>query len=176
MVQRTRHNKAPSVSLTTLLVVGEGADDKAFINHMKALFHQRQIGKVGPKIEAGNGGSADVIITNTLRMFKTAAYDRKLLVLDSDLPPTAAKAKAANKAGFELILWSPLCLEGALLNVLGEAINPNETSQQLKKRLHPRLATGHTQSEAYAQLFPRTVLEHTANLSVTAVRQAITNS
>ncbi|MFL0807998.1 MAG: hypothetical protein K6L60_11995 [Oceanobacter sp.] len=170
---RRKNNKQRTVAETTLLVVGEGADDKAFITHMKGLFYQRQPGQKGPKIEAGDGGSADVIITNSLRTYRNTAYNRKLLVLDSDLPPSSVKAKKAAEAGFGIILWSPECLEGALLDVLEESVNVHETSQNLKVRLHPLLSGSHTDSKAYAKLFPRPVLEKSRNDSVNQVRDML---
>ncbi|WP_221796227.1 hypothetical protein [Oceanobacter mangrovi] len=170
---RQKNSKQRTVAETTLLVVGEGADDKAFITHMKGLFYQRQPGQKGPKIEAGDGGSADVIITNSLRTFRNAAYNRKLLVLDSDLPPSLAKARKAEEAGFEIILWAPQCLEGALLDVLGETVNSHETSQNLKARLHPQLADHHTKPEAYGVLFTKPVLDNTQNASIIAVKDAV---
>ncbi len=171
MAQRKR-----KVVVVTLLVVGEGADDKAFIKHIKSLFHSRSRDSKGPKIEAGDGGSADVIITNTLRTFKDTAYNTKLLVLDADLPPSPAKIRAAKENGFHIILWAPQCLEGALLDVLGEPVNTHETSQNLKKRLHPQLPRHHTQPEAYATLFTKPVLETTSNQSVIEVRNIIAQS
>ena len=170
-----KRKKRRTVAQTTLLVVGEGADDKAFISHMKGLFYQRQPGQKGPKIEAGDGGSADVIITNSLRTYRNAAYNRKLLVLDSDLPPSQPKVKKAKEGGFEIILWKPQCLEGALLDVLGEPVKAHETSQNLKTRLHPQLAGHHTKPESYGNLFTKAVLEATQNTSVMAVKQAISD-
>ncbi|MFP8966774.1 hypothetical protein ACKC9G_09380 [Pokkaliibacter sp. CJK22405] len=170
-----RKAKRPIVK-TTLLIVGEGADDEAFINHMKELFFRRQKGNKGPKIESGDGGSAGNIITNALRTFKADEYDCKLFVLDSDLPPNAEDSKKAREGGFDIILWSPQSLEGALLDVLGERVNEHETSQDLKKRLHPRLNGPHTQSRSYAALFPKVVLESTTNSSVVDVRNAISDS
>lgn len=154
---------------TTLLVIGEGADDQAFINHMKGLYCPRECGRVA-KVEAGDGGSPGNIITTAIRTFRGVDYDRRILVLDSDIPPSAAEEKQARSAGFEIILWSPQCLEGALLEVLDERVGEHETSQRLKARLHPRLAGPHTEAAAYAPLFPQAVLDATTHDSVVAVR------
>ena len=91
-------------------------------------------------------------------------------MLDSDIPPSAAEVKQARSAGYQIILWSPQCLEGALLEVLGERVGEHETSQGLKARLHPRLAGAHTAVAAYAPLFPQAVLDVATNGSVVAVR------
>ena len=157
---------------TTLLVVGEGADDKAFIDYMKQLFCPRNCGRTA-KIEAGDGGSAGNVIENAIRSFKSIDYDRRILVLDSDLPPTIEQEKRPQRNGYCIILWSPQSLEGALLDVLGEKVGDYESSQKLKQRLHPRLAGKHTTPSAYRILFPLSVLEQTHNVSVSQVRATL---
>lgn len=162
-----------SARQTALIVIGEGAADQAFITHMKGLFNPRG-SSLSLKVEAGDGGSAGNIITHAIRAYKSIGYDQRILVLDSDLPPSAQETKSARQAGYEIILWSPQCLEGALLETLGERVNDRETSQMLKARLHPRLAGASTDAKAYAPLFPKPVLEATRNASVAQVRDAIT--
>lgn len=167
MPRKQRH-----VSLTTLLIVGEGSDDKAFIDHVKSLFHQRHSGRK-VTVKAGDGGSPGNIITHASRAYQSEDYNQRYLVLDADIPPTAADEKNARAAGYQIILWRPQCLEGALLDVLGERVHAHETSQALKQRLHPRLAGPHTKPEAYAELFTHQVLAITQNTSVAAVRDLL---
>ncbi len=164
--------KQRHVSLTTLLIVGEGSDDKAFIDHVKSLFHQRHSGRK-VTVKAGDGGSPGNIITHASRAYKSEDYNRRYLVLDADIPPTAADEKNARAAGYQIILWRPQCLEGALLDVLGERVQEDESSQDLKQRLHPRLAGPHTRSGSYALLFTQPVLAATQNTSVAAVRDLL---
>jgi len=171
---RKIQRKPRHVVLTTLLVVGEGADDRAFITHMKQLFCPRG-GGLKVQVEAGDGGSAGNIISNSIRSYRGAAYDRRILLLDADLPPSEAERKQAAAAGYEIILWRPQCLEGALLEALGEPVRAHETSQQLKQRLHPRLAGKHTEPTAYAVLFPSVVLEGTDNPALSQLRRALLN-
>lgn len=169
MAKRKQIRKTVS---TSLLVVGEGADDKAFIDHMKRFFCPRFCGRTA-KVEAGDGGSAGNIIQNAIRSFKAVDYDKRYLVLDSDLPPTNAEMKKAHQNGYKIILWSPQCLEGALLDVLGERVNDHETSQDLKRRLHPRLDGKHTDMNSYQSLFPEDILATTMNQSVGSVKKVL---
>ncbi|WP_417529436.1 hypothetical protein [Marinomonas shanghaiensis] len=81
--------------------------------------------------------------------------------------------KKAHQNGYKIILWSPQCLEGALLDVLGERVNDHETSQDLKKRLHPRLDGKHTDMNAYQTLFPENTLATTENQSVGSVKKVL---
>lgn len=165
-------NKRKSLVQTTLLVVGEGADDKAFITHMKQIFCPRGSGRRA-KIEAGDGGSPGNIITNAVRSFRAEDYDQRVLVLDSDIPLTERDHKKAKSNGYIVILWSPICLEGALLDVLGERVSEHESAASLKKRLHPQLDGAHTNSDAYQGLFPEALLAATTNKSIVSVRRAL---
>lgn len=167
MSRKQRH-----VSLTTLLIIGEGPDDKAFIDHLKSLFVQRYSGRK-VTVKAGDGGSPGNIITHASRAYQSDDYNQRFLVLDADIPPTQSDEKRAKAAGYHIILWQPQCLEGALLDVLGESVQAHETSLNLKLRLHPRLAGHHTQATAYAQLFTLPVLQETQNQSVVDVRDLL---
>ncbi|EMP54580.1 hypothetical protein MSNKSG1_14762 [Marinobacter santoriniensis NKSG1] len=165
-------SKRKALVQTTLLVVGEGADDKAFITHMKQIFCPRGSGRRA-KVEAGDGGSPGNIITNAVRSFRGEDYDHRILVLDSDVPPTEQDRRKAKSNGYTIILWSPTCLEGALLDVLGEPVREHESASSLKKRLHPALDGAHTSSDAYQRLFPEPVLTATTNKSVVSLRQTL---
>lgn len=160
------------VSLTTLLIVGEGSDDKAFIDHLKSLFNQRLSGRK-IIVKAGDGGSPGNIITHASRAYKAKDYNQRYLVLDADIPPTVIETARARKEGYRIILWQPQCLEGALLEVLGEAVQSHESSQALKQRLHPKLSGSHTQPAAYAQLFTKAVVQNTHNQAVAEVRDLL---
>ncbi|WLD58623.1 hypothetical protein NFC81_02225 [Salinispirillum sp. LH 10-3-1] len=166
-------NKRRTVSKTTLLVVGEGPDDQAFIKHMNQQFRNENTQR-SATIKKESGGSPGNIITNTTRKYQNSDYDQRIIVLDSDIPVGAASRALASKHGFAIVLWSPTCLEGALLDVLGEPVHAHESNQALKGRLHPRLAAHHTEPEAYAGLFPKPILKEAVNASVVQVRSALT--
>ncbi|UDM07285.1 hypothetical protein LG409_18310 [Halomonas sp. NyZ770] len=157
---------------TTLLIVGEGPDDAAFIKHMYQQFRPSKC--IRPTIKPASGGSPGNIIDVAARKYAHQDFDQRFIVLDSDIALSQQQHDKARKQGFRLILWSPICLEGALLDVLGERVNDYETAQRLKDRLHPRLAGHHTEQAAYAELFLREVLEATTNPSVVEVRTALT--
>ena len=84
MPRKQRH-----VSLTTLLIVGEGSDDKAFIDYLKSVFLQRHGGRK-VTVKAGDGGSPGNIITHASRAYQAEEYNQRYLVLDADIPPTPA--------------------------------------------------------------------------------------
>lgn len=169
-----KHPRKRALLHSTLLVVGEGADDRAFITHMKQLFCPRGC-NLRVSVESGDGGSAGNIITNAIRSYRGSDYDRRILLLDADLPPDQSEVRRAHQAGYQIILWLPQCLEGALLDALGEPVRGHETSQQLKQRLHPMLASHHTEPAAYSTRFPLDLLESTRNNSISQLRRALLN-
>jgi len=170
--KRIRRSANRQASKTTLLIVGEGPDDQAFIKHMNQQF-QTDKSSVKPTIEKQSGGSPGNIITNASRKYGHLPFDRRYFVLDSDIPITQQEHDKARKHGYHIILWKPVCLEGALLDVLGEKVDEHEVAESLKKRLHPQLSGPHTDSAAYKVLFPKSLLTRTNNTSVNDVREAL---
>lgn len=156
------------LQLTTLLVVGEGQDDKAFLEHLKSLFCPRRCGKK-VTIERGNGGSPWNIIEHAIRKNMNKSFDQKIILIDEDVPPNDSSIKKAKKNKFSIIIWRPQCLEGALLETLGEKVTEGMKSCRLKKLLHPRLNGCHTDKAAYAELFTQEVVEGTTNESIQEV-------
>lgn len=167
--QRSPHRQA---SKTTLLIVGEGPDDQAFIKHMNQQLRERD-SNIKPTIEKQSGGSPGNIITNAARKYEHLAFDQRLFVLDSDIPITQQDYDKARKYGYRIILWTPVCLEGALLDVLGERVGNDEAAISLKRRLHPLLDGPHTERAAYRNVFPKVVLEQATNESVVSVKNAL---
>lgn len=165
-------NRSRPTSKTTLLIVGEGPDDQAFIKHMNQELRADNRG-IRPRIEKQSGGSPGNIITNAVRKYEHQSFDQRYFVLDSDITISQQDHDKAKKYGYRIIQWSPVCLEGALLDVLGEKVSSNEPAASLKKRLHPLLDGHHTNSKAYQSRFPSAVLEAATNESVVAVKRAL---
>ncbi|WP_150305251.1 hypothetical protein [Pseudomonas saliphila] len=170
--KHTQRIPGRQASKTTLLIVGEGPDDQAFIKHMNQQFRVENP-SVKPTIEKQSGGSPGNIITNAARKYGHLPFDQRLLVLDSDIPITQQDYDKARKHGYRIILWAPVCLEGALLDVLGEKVDDDDAAASLKRRLHPLLDGTHTESAAYRNVFPKVVLEQATNESVVSVKNAL---
>lgn len=170
--KRTQRNTHRQASKTTLLIVGEGPDDQAFIKHMSQQFRADNHG-LKATIEKQSGGSPGNIITNAARKYGHLPFDQRFFVLDSDVKVSQQDYDKARKNGYRIILWHPVCLEGALLDVLNETVDDNEAAVSLKKRLHPLLDGPHTESRAYRQRFTKAVLEQATNDSVATVRKAL---
>ena len=157
--------------LATLIVVGEGPHDQAFINHMKELYDHRETGQK-VKVESADGGSPQDIIRYVVKK-KHIDYDRRVILMDSDIPLQPQDEVEARKSKITIIQSTPHCLEGMLLDILGEKSPVN--SQACKARLHPRLNGSPAAKESYASLFPKPVLDRTPKQQIVELRTIISN-
>lgn len=137
---------------STLLIVGEGQSEFAFLNHVKKLFSKRGDGKQ-IKIKNAQGGGAKHIIDWTLRQKLTADYDVVGVIFDTDTKCWNEKVKRdAEKNRIHLLMSVP-CLEGMLLRVLGKSDQGD--SKELKKRFSAFVKNDSTTPENYEEHFTR---------------------
>lgn len=142
--------------LSTLIIVGEGAHEKAFLSHLKELYAQNTGQRV--KLDSADGGSPEDIIRTTIKKTKHVAFDRKFILMDSDIEIDAKTLAMAKQAKITIIKSEPLCLEGMLLNMLGEQV-PN-SSQKCKSKLHPKLNGNPAYKESYKILITESLLNN----------------
>ena len=145
--------KIKRVARKTLLVIGEGAHELAFLKHLKAIFGSSELEIT---IDASNGGSPYDVINTAVKYRHGATFDRRAVLLDSDIVLTAQATKLAQSHGVEVIQSSPVCFEGMLLQILDRT--PPQTSPLCKAELHPLLNGHPTQMASYAELFDWSVL------------------
>lgn len=161
------------VRRTTLLAVGEGPHDQAFLEHMKGLYDSRDNNQQ-VTIKAADGGSPGDILRTVLKRYQHADYDRRIILLDADVAIPDEVSARARREQITLLLSEPLCLEGMLLDVLHEKV-PG-TSQECKRKLQPRLDGPPTEKRSYARLFPRPLLDETPKATIGALRQLMQNA
>ena len=81
----------------TILLVGEGTTDSAFLKHIKSLYISRGCG-VCARICNAHGKGPDRVVGYAIRQRQNAAYDRVVTLLDTDLEmSTAARRQARSK-------------------------------------------------------------------------------
>lgn len=165
--------KIRKVKLATLLLVGEGAHEKAFLQHMKSIYDGENNQAV--KVDAVSGGSPIEMIDDTLRKYNHAEYDRKVILLDGDVTIRQQDRDKARKHKVELIVSEPVCLEGMLLDVLGHKVPEFSSAIDCKKRLHPLLASEPTKSVSYEKCFPKDVLDSTTKEQIVRLIKLISN-
>ncbi|HIF9056028.1 TPA: hypothetical protein ACX6MG_000003 [Photobacterium damselae] len=137
----------------TLVIVGEGYAEAAFLNHLKSIY-----GIGNPKVTAKSAGGKGPsnVIGDALGTLKGSGCDRVAALLDTDLVWPKTKVKEAQQKKIILVGSVP-CLEGLLLNIVGESV-PNN-SDACKKMLHPRLDGKETDKNSYKLLFTKAVLD-----------------
>jgi len=165
--------KIKKVKRATLLIVGEGSHDKAFLQHMKSIYDGENNQTV--KIDAASGGSPIEIIDETIRKNNHASYDKKIILLDADVTIRQQDRDKARINRIELIVSTPICLEGMLLDVLGQRIPEFASATACKARLNPMLSGEPTKSLSYAQRFTKAILDSTTIEQIVRLRNLIGN-
>lgn len=165
--------KPRKIKLATLLIVGEGVHEKAFLQHMKSLYDSENDQAV--KVDAASGGSPIEIIDETIRKYNHADYSRKAIVLDADIPIRQQDRDKARKNKIELIVSQPVCLEGMLLDILGQKVPEFSSAAECKKRLHALLDGEPTKPKSYEKSFPKEILDSVNREQIVRLRNLICN-
>lgn len=164
-----KHRK---VKLPTLIVVGEGPHDKAFINHLKDLYDNRNTGQK-VKVESADGGSPRDILQSALKN-KHADYDQKYVLMDSDIAVSQQDRDFAQKNSIGIIQSTPLCLEGMLLDALGQ--RAPDSNDACKRKFHPMLTGDPTDKNSYKTLFPKEVVDSSDKEQLVTLRKLLSNT
>ncbi len=138
----------------TVLLVGEGTTEQAFLRYIKSLYISRGCG-VGVTIRNAHGKGPDHVVDYAIRQCRNAAYDRVVVLLDTDLEMSAAVRRRARTRKVKIIGATP-CIEGLLLKILGEHVPA--TSAECKQRYGGALPERLTFPEDYMGNFPKDLL------------------
>ncbi len=141
--------------LTTILLVGEGKTEVAFLSHLKSLYIQRNCG-IKLTIKNARGKGPEYIINFAVRQRNNAAYDRVAVLLDTDLAWSDAIRKKARKNKLTLLGSTP-CIEGFLLDILMQHV-PSETSA-CRQSCTDIIAGSLLEQESFQALFTHKLLE-----------------
>lgn len=133
----------------TLLIVGEGRHEEAFLKHVKQLFVQRE-GDLEVKIRQAGGKGALHVIEWTGRQIANTSYDKVAALLDTDTDWNDSVAKKARQKKI-IVLTSETCLEAMLLRALG--ITPVGDARAMKRQFAPYVNQDATCHENYAEHF-----------------------
>lgn len=117
--------KAKRTQRKTLLVVGEGHTEVAFLNYLKQLYCRDKEG-VSVTVKNAHGKGPDNIVQTAIREQRRGQYDKVAAVLDTDIPWTEALQNDARKDQIDLIGNMP-CIEALFLRLLGQVV-PADTS------------------------------------------------
>ena len=133
----------------TLLIVGEGRHEEAFLKHVKQLFVQRE-GDLKVTLKQAGGKGAQHVIDWTVRQTANTSYDQVAALLDTDTDWNPSVAKKARQKKIA-VLTSDTCLEAMLLRIVGKV--PVGDAKSLKKQFAPYVNQDATCHENYAEHF-----------------------
>lgn len=138
----------------TLLLVGEGATEEAFLRHVKGIYAPRGAG-LKVTIKNAHGKGAQHVVEWTKRQMGIANYDSVAALLDTDKDWSQAVAKKAKSSRIRVLKSEPL-FEAMMLRLIGQSdIGDSKT---LKARLAPFVGNDPLRPENYAMRFDRQCL------------------
>ena len=139
----------------TLLIVGEGRTEEAFLQHVKDIFAPRGCG-LSVKVKNARGKGAKHVVGWTIGQMGIAQYDAVAALLDTDTDWSEAVARRARSARIHVLKSEPL-FEAMMLRLVAQSDVGD--SKTLKARFAPFVGDDPLRSENYAQHFGRQCLE-----------------
>lgn len=152
----------------TLLIVGEGDSEEAFLRHLRDLYCSGGAG-VAVTVRNAHGKGPENVIDFAARQARIYSYDSRTALLDTDIPWTDKLKKDARKAKIAMIGSTP-CFEGLLLSILGKC--PPDKTSECKKAIRQLINIDLTESQGYVKYFSKGVLE-AARLKVVELDQLL---
>ena len=143
------------VAQHTILFVGEGKTECAFLSHIMSLYISRGCG-VSVKIRNAHGKGSDHVVDYAIRQCRNSDFDRVVVLLDSDMAMSASVRRRARSKKIQMIESNP-CLEGLLLKILGRHVPA--TSELCKKQTGHALPARLTTQVDYGADFPMDIME-----------------
>lgn len=104
----------------TLLVVGEGDTEVAFLTYLKRIYCQGE-NTVKVTVKNAYGKGPEHVLDHAQRCCRTVAYDKVAVFMDTDIPWTKELLAQAKKSGIALIGNTP-CIEGLFLLLLNKPV------------------------------------------------------
>ena len=122
-----KHKRHPRVVARTVLIVGEGDAEVAFLRYLKELYVARGSG-VAITIKNAHGKGALNVVDCAIRQSMSVQYDQVVALLDTDTDWTDAARKKAKQGKVHVLPCNP-CLEALFLSLKDEFTEGRTTSQ-----------------------------------------------
>ena len=160
-MSRTNPDKRkPCSAKRTALLVGEGATEYAFLCHVKKCIVGRESG-ISVKVEPAHGGSPETVIRTAHKLLAQRAYDRCLVLMDTDLPWPKVLHRKVGRTNITYVEARP-CVEGLLLTIVGHKgiVPASSMAARCKRVFYDNYVSEEkrTDPKAYEKLFAREVL------------------
>jgi len=140
----------------TVLLAGEGDSEVLFLQHLKRLYVQRGSGVV-VTIKNARGKGAGHVVDFADRQSRNAAYDVKVVLLDTDADWNDKTRAMARKARVHVVACEP-CLEAVLLQ-MHEVPLEGRVTAQLKHLFLTRFGAVASDASVYERHFSHGQLE-----------------
>lgn len=152
MVRKSNKNKRVARrTRPTILFVGEGKTEVAFIKHLKSLYQPERSPPV--RVDTQDGHDAGRILRTALKRLES--WDAIVCLYDLDKALPIGDLNKAKRKKFVLIGSEP-CIEGFMLDILEQA-RPHLT-RDCKHKMHTMLGGKETDHNSY-RLFTIEILE-----------------
>jgi hypothetical protein len=125
-------------------------------------------------VKAADGGGPEKIIDTVCRRYSPRDFDEVFILMDVDVPIPQNAYDKARKNRITVLSSSPYCLEGMLLDIMGQPTG--DDARQCKKRLQEQLMGPPTIHESYARLLTRDRLDGTDHPTIKDLRNALLGS
>ena len=144
----------------TVLIVGEGPTEKAFLRYVKGLYITRDM-DISVNVECGAGGSPRNVVEKAVRLCGSRAYDKCFVLIDADIPLNADKKLSIHmkrKPKIEILKSTP-CIEGLFLSILDGT--DHSSCDQCKSIFEDKYLSSDkkTDKRSYDRLFPKELLD-----------------
>lgn len=133
----------------TILIVGEGRHEEAFLNHLKQLYVPRGCG-LSVTVKNARGKGALHVIKWTVGQIANADYDTVAALLDTDTGWDAKAKKLARRKRIHVLKSEP-CFEAMMLRMMGQPVIGD--AHALKKQFAPFVKNDATLRDHYALHF-----------------------
>lgn len=152
--------RTPPQVRPTVLIVGEGFAEVAFLGHVRSLY---TASREGCRLTIGNarGWGAGHVVKHTIAQAGQASFDRVAALLDTDTDWTNATKTAAKRHRITVLASEP-CLEGWLLRLQGQSVPQGQGTAALKQRFTDHFGAAAHEASLYPRHFPREKLDRAA--------------
>lgn len=148
MSMKNRHSRR------TLLIVGEGYCEVAFLTYIRQFHGVRGQG-VQITIKNARGKGAAHVVETAVRSMANFGYDHVAVLLDTDTDWNEQVAGQAASKGIQVLASVP-CFEAMLLRVLGQRLRGQKN---LKQQFFNHIGNDGTRREDYRKHFRIELLE-----------------
>ncbi|MFC1546407.1 RloB domain-containing protein, partial [bacterium] len=155
-----RHRKSIRRTKKTVLIVGEGPTEKAFLRYLKELYITRDM-DVSLKVECASGGSPRNVVEKTIRLCGSRGYDKCFVLIDADVSFNGDKklvSRMNKKPKIKILKASP-CIEGLFLLILNH--KESLTSEKCKSLFESKYLASDKKTDwrSYERIFTKQMLD-----------------